>query len=75
MCFGVTECCPVTFTLLTSSPVARTALMFCSLCCAQTAVAPGDQVLPLWAVLLVMIPIFVAGVRFIVVNRAPPRPY
>ena len=36
-----------------------------------TTVVRVYQILPLWAVLLVMIPIFVAGVRFIIVNRAP----
>ena len=50
---------------------------FCSvepLHCLSDLNALVHQVLPLWAVLLVMTPIFVAGVRFIVVNRAPLAP-
>ena len=70
----MTACCAHVHTedVLTVRLTAAAAVV-CSLCCSPLVVAHVRQVLPLWAVLLVMIPIFVAGVRFIVVNRAPPR--
>jgi len=69
----VTACCAYVHTenVLTAGPAAA---VICSLCDSPSVVAHIFQVLPLWAVLLVMVPIFVAGVRFIVVNRTllPP---
>ena len=40
--------------------------------CVASLLVHSLQVLPLWAVLLLMLPLFVAGITFIVVRRAHP---